>query len=670
MPSAFDALGVVRRDLQRHEATCNADPLAAHAVHSAARPDRLARVLVIDAACLCRNNGIGNLYGDYAVAFAAAALANRTLYIDWSGTARRAPPFAEDMGNATVASLCQDPRHGPVCGFLRGRFDLGHFFGAGVRGATPGAAPGVAPWLYTPRVRAALGARHGLGAERRIRTTVSGRRRTSCVAWAEALASPSIAWLTAGVDDWSGGLFPNCGAGGSGPDADRGLFGEGWHLLLRRLLEAMAPQLEADGAAAAAARARSIAAEFRGSWNVAISLSMGLNSDALAPGAAAALLGAPRHGLGLVFSCAMHHMLRPLPKMQRRLAALLGAADAARDAGPIVTLQLRSGWAEEAHEQARVAEAEAPTLLSAEARWRQITGADVPEAERCGDRVGGASRYRPGRCFRNPLGAWHDDATWARVAAAAAAARGGSGEPSPPPPRRAAVRRALNASTTRHLEVFAATSAPVAAALQCAIGLARTLALERPPHRADDWRLYLATDSAALAATVAQLPGLGGRVVYQGGGRRSSAAGGRRRLSDDMYRGVPLLKGMSLAMDVWMLGAADHTLAASSSTLTNWATRSVALATGEPHWQQPRGGRWMHAANKVIPVCHERADACLLKPKPEPSCPCDALVYQPHTVQAATRPAWERCRAKRRRLFGVDLGIEAQAAAVSHPRGV
>ena len=59
------------------------------------------------------------------------------------------------------------------------------------------------------------------------------------------------------------------------------------------------------------------------------------------------------------------------------------------------------------------------------------------------------------------------------------------------------------------------------------------------------------------------------------------------------------LTDAALAADMWMLGAGEHTVSASSSTLTNWATRAVA----RDGWPQILS-RVPSAGNKVIPVCH------------------------------------------------------------------
>ena len=83
----------------------------------------LSRVLLIDGRCYCKNNGIGNLFGDYVVWFTAAALSGRALFIDWTDSTRRAD---HQHKNAT---LCMHSGSGYACPRVPHRFDLGSHFG-------------------------------------------------------------------------------------------------------------------------------------------------------------------------------------------------------------------------------------------------------------------------------------------------------------------------------------------------------------------------------------------------------------------------------------------------------------------------------------------------------------------------------------------------------------
>jgi hypothetical protein len=53
----FSASPLVQRDLRAADATCSSAPLVRPALATLQRPDRYARVLVLDAACICGNNG-------------------------------------------------------------------------------------------------------------------------------------------------------------------------------------------------------------------------------------------------------------------------------------------------------------------------------------------------------------------------------------------------------------------------------------------------------------------------------------------------------------------------------------------------------------------------------------------------------------------------------------
>lgn len=166
------------------------------------------------------------------------------------------------------------------------------------------------------------------------------------------------------------------------------------------------------------------------------------------------------------------------------------------------------------------------------------------------------------------------------------------------------------------------------------------------------------TDSPALASLVGRLPSLRGHVLSQGDIPSSTAdtnandaeidadtgvvtgqAHGRR-LDDQMYLEVPSLTDAALAVDLWMLGAADHVISASTSTLTTWASRSIER-NGRPH---VLSCLTQSAGNKVIPVC---GSPCVNQL--QVSCPCDTLVYQKGRQGSSADAA--RCEAKRFALF-------------------
>ena len=95
-----------------------------------------------------------------------------------------------------------------------------------------------------------------------------------------------------------------------------------------------------------------------------------------------------------------------------------------------------------------------------------------------------------------------------------------------------------------------------------------------------------------------------------------------------------------------MLGAGEHTVSASSSTLTNWATRAVA----RDGWPQILG-RVPSAGNKVIPVCHGLVcpSENVLAPN-RTLCPCDQKVWgEARLVQGGAAAA--ECEARRFALY-------------------
>ena len=78
----FHGTPLLQRDVARFNSSCSSDPAIRLAVENVQRANRQERVLVVEGACLCRNGGLGNLFGDYAMWFMVAALSGRTLYVD------------------------------------------------------------------------------------------------------------------------------------------------------------------------------------------------------------------------------------------------------------------------------------------------------------------------------------------------------------------------------------------------------------------------------------------------------------------------------------------------------------------------------------------------------------------------------------------------------------
>ena len=83
----YSAFPLVRRDLRRYELACWRPPAASADLLREIRDgyESLDRVLVLDASRGRDGlNGVGNLFGDYIVWFAAAAAARRAIFLDWT----------------------------------------------------------------------------------------------------------------------------------------------------------------------------------------------------------------------------------------------------------------------------------------------------------------------------------------------------------------------------------------------------------------------------------------------------------------------------------------------------------------------------------------------------------------------------------------------------------
>ena len=135
---SWDTHPVVLRDEARYNASCRSP--------TELRPaSSLARVLVVDARCVCISNGIGNLFGDYIVWFLVAALTGRRLFVNWKDT----------LSDGTVANLseaeCLSASVGACCWRTHARFDLAEHF----------VAVGGTSWRWTPTTRGQVAAYHG-----------------------------------------------------------------------------------------------------------------------------------------------------------------------------------------------------------------------------------------------------------------------------------------------------------------------------------------------------------------------------------------------------------------------------------------------------------------------------------------------------------------------------
>ena len=78
------------------------------------------RMLIVDGGCVCQNNGVGNLYGDFVMWFMLACGSARRLQLDWTGFNRPTTTPASKQG-------CT-PSSAPVCAHTKVRYDPSRFF--------------------------------------------------------------------------------------------------------------------------------------------------------------------------------------------------------------------------------------------------------------------------------------------------------------------------------------------------------------------------------------------------------------------------------------------------------------------------------------------------------------------------------------------------------------
>ena len=694
----------------------------------------LSRILVIDGRCLCKNNGIGNLFGDYVVWFTVAALSNRALFMDWTDSA----PRDNEQAMSKNWTVCLESGKGYACPRVPRRFDLSsHFSAAGGR-----------IWRWTARARKAAQAVHGAAAE----SVIISRLRTDpvrCDAIVDRLLGPSP-WLTVRVsDDTATAMLPHClgirtprgktGGGGkmSGmgprtfPDrssvsrmllAFSGRLGDAGHtrasaevaraaelhgghgrrvdsaLWRAPLLVPRASPLLRSLAKSSSVRSqsRSRVVEVVAAYNAAINTSSSL-SPADGP------TGDPRSQrqvsevptLGLLASCVMHAMLRPRQALAAHLRPLLSRVGGSS----VVTLQIRSGWADDSlYLGSKLA-----TLLSSPPTdlLRELTATPrydylhlleprrQPDAARDGPAVvpGVAAAPREWLKAIQPTLDDSDEAKlvasrWAALTSTPCMADTRAAPPlrdSPcldPSPayldararrflgrrpsydailswRPAVAAKAFRNSVPAPVDLPGATTSRFAQVIRCAAHTAQAIAHERRlgdetdinsslvrhggSHRS--WLLYVSSDSPGLRSLLERLPALRGHVI--GCFPRACSDVAHRA---GQWRTPTADEQLALATDVWMMGAADHTLSASATTLVYWTARAPGH-DGRPQLlnllqTSPRHAITTPASpslgNKMVPICpnvpgvgkpgkcvdaepnYERFPQHVIRPKPLP----------------------------------------------------
>ena len=375
----FFEASLAQRDAAGFTAACRRPgSLTDFAIDSLVRRRRnVGRVLVIDGRCLCKNNGIGNLFGDYVTWFTVALLADRALFIDWTdSTSPRDRSRIGSEKHASLAKCLSSGRSGNVCHRVSRRFDLGAHF----------AAIGDDSWQWTEHARARVEATHGNASE----TTLFSRNVSNpmgCADVTEHMLGGSP-WLTIRVtDETATALVPFCLTQRRRTDGRPSIRGYPDPLSARRLLDSFHSSLLATGSHAGRAAAARLNEEqlatrsprpgsgASGAEPRRVGIGQALWNAPLAPlveiptteravrksfyrqGMSRTALGAALASqgqgelplLGMLTSCLLHAYVRPLPHLRAHLAPLLARVGNAS----LVTLQLRTGWADDTQEVRR-----------------------------------------------------------------------------------------------------------------------------------------------------------------------------------------------------------------------------------------------------------------------------------------------------------------------------
>ena len=739
--SSFAVTPVARRDLQRFSASCQIPGSAtAFAIEENLRLGRsLSRVLVVDGRCLCKNNGIGNLFGDYVVWFSVAALSGRALFVDWTNSAGPKPSKA--VGPAKNWTICLESGQGYACPRVPRRFDLSaHFATAGGR-----------VWRWTNRAREAVAAVHGDDAE----SVIVSRVRTNpipCKSIVDRLLGPSP-WLTVRVaDDTATAMLPHClgirtprgapaGKQTVGPPVARAFpdapsvirllrsFGErlraAGHERASREMEAAAlshglhgrrmgsslwsaplvtPKasmlLRALGkpgpnaGRGAEARLGEIHAAFARGHGRNASAAGGVSADAreveMLERGTINLREAEVPSIGLLTSCAMHAMLRPRRALSAHLAPLLARIGTSS----LVTLQIRSGWADDSlylgSKLAELLAVHPSDLLKGLQSRPRLAYMKLTEQENGSVSGAGGDGGAAGTRSKRASLQWHRSirahmhgrnasaiasARWAAITSTSCMSYDHTRDrklvnspcldPSPafldaraqhflrgkPTPRQvltwrpATIAEHFRRGVPTPVDLPGGNTSRLAQVIRCAAHVAQAAAYERSLQEsrasggvaagaaggaaaggdgggfgiADSgsfegasaeedggWQLYVSSDSPGLKSLLERLPALRGHVI--GCYPRACSDAAHRA---GQWRTPSAEEGLALAADVWMLGAADHTIAASSTTLVNWAGRAPPQ-DGRPQLLNllrsvPRAGvstpDLPNLGNKMVPIC-------------------------------------------------------------------
>lgn len=652
---------------------------------------------------------VGNLFGHYIKFFLLGALTKRTLFVDWTGSAR--PPARSSAGrDEEPPGRPRDNKHGctpsrasgVACSRVRDRFDLGAHFGRG----TGNAPVGRGSWQWT---RQAVSRVEALGHREHVVQSIKADKYLgiNCSRAVELLVSHAVGWVTLSLHHVDALV-----CFGAERRTDQLLFAGPMRAYASQLERERPTTSPVDGDDAAA-RARAVVRVLgrKALWSAGKSVQFARN-DAIGrckdvactpesvSGCCVYDVGgrSTRYtGLGLLgrmVSCVMHVMLRPRLALQ---ATLLPHVRAAGNRS-VVGLHLRTGWAEQAKLFDGLLRGQLPS--HSRKQWLMVVDAlrgndsALHTARAAGDLWGRASPIASARELMDARGESAALLRWAAIAQQATCQPQIKNDVRPPKtdgpscfgpsPHWAAEARALGAS--RHaarLASWRAAAGPavavdgsarsaVAQTVECAARLAQSHSADRATsgrggsEAAPGWAIHVMADSDGMKAVLERLPPLRGHVLLPAAAERGGEEKERsattlrpvgRRLSDSFYVGMKQLSGTALATDIWWLGATDHVLPVSASTLTSFASRSVE-AGGRPHLLT---AYTTTVGNKVVPVCHELSCWAFGEDRNRAkTCPCDANVFRSGRVAAGGGSPM--CDARRYALFSNAAGAAVRRA--------
>jgi hypothetical protein len=561
----------------------------------------LERVLVIDASCACNgDNGVGNLFGDYAVWLTLAALAERAIFIAWAsrGTA--------DDPNRSHACPCERARR---------RFDLGELFQS---------ASGRA-WRWTAATQKAVVKRHGSSAE----AVYEVARARPCEELSMRLAGPEP-WLTV-RDPFASSknrsarstvaMMPRC----SGKDVFPGAKGA----VVAPLIHAFALRWSRSKGS----RSGSRGGPSRGERD----LTQTLDDDEWSLWRTPLRPSTRSTPLGQLMRCVLHAMLRPRPA----LAAHLGPLAERVGSDALVVLQLRTGWADDtdvlARHSARRAKGEG-------GRAKGEGGRHLHRAASSSGFVASASD-RWEALTSSPCGQLPPEGIDMAQCADPSGRKGRSQLPRVPGAR-----------------VPRSNSSKLAAVVECSARRAHSIARERRGGSRDAWRVFVSSDSPGVRALLERLPALQGRFM----GCVPTACSARTGMhSKGGSAAVGLGDRLDLAVDLWMLGAADASVFSTETSFSHWASRAP-LSDVQPPLMPLASGLTKPAGlclARQSCALHNRMLSVCLHPTAKGACLDDSNNYlQAHSKprRGESIPARE-CFERRAQLLSSDAAAAVDA---------